>query len=357
MDESHVVVVVRVLAERLPVDRIRLVELTVKPREALEAVTVVPFGERRDPVTKRWSLPGQASEYELVPRDFDSDRDQAVVVLRESVGVHALLVGNPDQAAVDGVRPVVIRAGQRLAAVPGGLRREPRSAVTAVVQEAADGAVGLTDDDHTLVPDPPSEEVARLLQVLGVAQPNPGPGEYADHLELEEILVVDLPRLEHRRLQRRDDQAGRLVEPAFGPLPNPLREPGVVRRPHTGALHVSIVRGYRPGLRHPRATGHAGIPAVRPRRALGRRARRSGPDAAVPACACRRRSAARRRPPSPRRFAIPRAPPTVARAHWCGATRRPPSNPAPRGSTRRAPRAATLPGPATDGGSRRRSGR
>ena len=37
-----------------------------------------------------------------------------------------------------------------------------------------------------------------LLQVLGVAEPDPRAAEDADHLEVEQVAVVDLPRLQHR---------------------------------------------------------------------------------------------------------------------------------------------------------------
>ena len=49
--EAHVVVVVGVLDERLPVDRVLLVELAVVPGEVLEPVAVVAVGERGDPLT------------------------------------------------------------------------------------------------------------------------------------------------------------------------------------------------------------------------------------------------------------------------------------------------------------------
>ena len=54
--EADVVVVVRVLAERLPVDRVRLVEVAVEAVHRVEPVAVVPFGEGRDPVTERGRL-------------------------------------------------------------------------------------------------------------------------------------------------------------------------------------------------------------------------------------------------------------------------------------------------------------
>src|SRR5262249_61821206 len=66
--ETHVVVVVRVLAERLPVDRVRLVEVTVETREVLEPVAVVTLGEGRDPFTERRCLVRQPPAHELVPR-------------------------------------------------------------------------------------------------------------------------------------------------------------------------------------------------------------------------------------------------------------------------------------------------
>ena len=206
--EPHVVVVVRVLDECLPVDRVLLVERAVVPRELLEPVAVVAIGERRDPLTERRRAVRQASEHELVPGHLDADRHQTVLGEVDAVGVHANTVGDADQSTLEVVAPVVVRARHRRAAIAGRLEQQARRTVPAVVQEAAHLAGRGAHHEHRLRTDAPGDVVAGLLEVFGVAQPHPRPAEHAHHLEVEQLTVVHLPRLQHRRVRARHEAVG-----------------------------------------------------------------------------------------------------------------------------------------------------
>ena len=77
-----------------------------------------------------------------------------------------------------------------------------------VVEKPLDLSVGRTHDQHGLCTDLTGDEVAGLLQIFGVAEPDPRTCEHPDHLEVEQVAVVDLPRLQHGRGRIRHEAVG-----------------------------------------------------------------------------------------------------------------------------------------------------
>ena len=79
------------------------------------------------------------------------------------------------------------------------------------VQEPFETAVRLTNNEHRLQTDLTGEVVARLAEILRIAEPDPRTREDPQHLEIEEILVVDLLRLQQVRGQWPASRSSKLI--------------------------------------------------------------------------------------------------------------------------------------------------
>jgi len=156
MPDRNVQVIRIIVGNRLPVERPVAQPHRRKRLHLRKAVRLDLVFVRRHDLGDRRHARLERHEQETSPI-FERDGKQA-----ELFGLQSwifLPVRNPDELAVPGIAPGMIRAGQDLRAA-GVAVDQPRTAVAAHVRESADFLVIPADDDHTL---------AQIFQHLPVA--------------------------------------------------------------------------------------------------------------------------------------------------------------------------------------------
>jgi hypothetical protein len=100
---------------------------------------------------------------------------------------------NADQPAAVGVGPAVVGAAEE-PAVAELMLAHRRTAVTAAVEQRSDAAVAQPRQDDRVLADIGRLVVARLADLAGVPEIDPGAPEYALHLEVEDRRIgIDRP--------------------------------------------------------------------------------------------------------------------------------------------------------------------
>ena len=168
---------------------------------------------------------------------LDAQRSKAVVLTIELRLLVGLRVGHADELAFKVVGPIVVDAPDRDAGVATPLSGEHGAPVGTAVVKGAQLHLSVAPDDHGLLADRRTHEVARLLQLGLMRHELPGAIEDLLELGLVDLLgVVDAPvdDLRHVHSQmwfRRSDH--------FSPPKLPLRARGAaprVRLPDKRAL-------------------------------------------------------------------------------------------------------------------------
>src|SRR6185437_3137589 len=163
--------------------------------QPLRPVGREPLLERPQVLGERRRRGREAREHEA-RGDADRQRPQAVGVLVEAG--EAGLLGDGQQASVEAVRPAVVGAAHRLAAVAVAVE-DAGGAVTAHVREGAELAVLAADDGDRLAGDRHREVVAGLAQLARVAHQEPVAGEDLAPLGLVQLRAAVCPRRQGAR--------------------------------------------------------------------------------------------------------------------------------------------------------------
>ena len=186
-----VVALEEVLGGDLPV----AVELGLRALEEAQRVEVDarvrdPLGNAVEVVLERLGVRVRVDEEERAP-GLEPQRHEAELVLVDPAFLVAARRG--DEAAVEAVRPGVVRALERLA--PARALADERAPMAADVEERAQLVLLVADEDDGDVADPGRRERARLGHVARVADVLPRAAEDALALELEHGRVrVPAPR-------------------------------------------------------------------------------------------------------------------------------------------------------------------
>ena len=109
-----------------------------------------------------------------------------------------------EQAALEIVGPIVIRALNPLDEVPFGLLAQPRAAMPADVEQRVNRPGRVARDDHAVVAERPGEIVARVRYLIGA--PRADPAIEVEALELGAIEVgigIESPRQGRMHAHRR----------------------------------------------------------------------------------------------------------------------------------------------------------
>ena len=304
MADRHVVALEEVVDRVLPVDgkhgRSRLVA-----HEPLGAIGREPLRERAERGLERLGLGREVREHEP-GGDADVHGPEAVLVAVEPG--EAGLLGHGKEPAVEAVRPAVVRAADRLAAVAGAVE-DPGGPVPADVREAAQLAVGSLDNGDRLAGDAHADVVARLLELRDVSDEQPlAAPDRAPLGPVELGRAVDPGR-------ERADRLGAHAAFPFASLAGPQLPCGsrdevavqVARRPqaeqHLAAPLVDA--GGQPARRRPRVDARPGSSRPRRPRRSGRGSARASAGARSRRARGRRRcgpstATSRSRPPSSR---------------------------------------------------------
>src|SRR5262249_43997885 len=104
------------------------------------------------------------------------------------------------QAAVEVVRPRVVRTLNAAGQLAGRLREDPRAAMAADVVERADRARGVAGDDDVVAVDLANEILPRLLRVFGSARVEPHRSEERVELARQERGIGVVARGKRARL-------------------------------------------------------------------------------------------------------------------------------------------------------------
>ena len=198
MHRVHVVAAVQVVVdEHLPVARQRVLAALEEP-ETLERSHL--SGQRGQPLSQRRRRRPEVHEHQRPPA-VHVHRDQSLLLPAKVLD--ALELRKAAQLTPEIVGPPVVATAQ-LPGVALGLGHHARGAVTADVEEGADVARVVAQDEQRLPGDLGGDEVSRTLQLIAAGHQLPGVAEHPLPLERVDARVAVPGRGEGARAGQRE---------------------------------------------------------------------------------------------------------------------------------------------------------